>query len=145
MEWQQYCWTGRSIDWLEQIGCRVLAFDKYPSQELAGKPQVEYVELKQLLSESNIISLHAPLTDETHHLINADTIEQMKDDVMLINTSRGGLVDTLALIEALKNNKIGSAGLDVYEEEAGGFYHDYSSSTGALLGPLPEMPPPPGR
>jgi D-lactate dehydrogenase len=116
------------IDVLIGFGCRVLASDKYPSEELAGKPQVKYVELEQLLSESDIISLHAPLTDETHHLINADTISQMKDGVMLINTSRGGLVDTRALIDALKTKKIGSAGLDVYEEEAGIFFHDYSSS-----------------
>lgn len=116
------------IDILIGFGCRVLAYDKFPNEEVSNKPQVSYVELEPLLSESDIVTLHAPLTDETHHLIDIDTIEQMKEGVMLINTSRGGLVDTRALIEGLKTNKIGSAGLDVYEEEAGIFFHDYSSS-----------------
>jgi D-lactate dehydrogenase len=116
------------IDILLGFGCRVLANDKYPDDEIASQADVDYVELEQLLSESDIISLHAPLTDETHHLINPETIDSMKDGVMLINTSRGGLVDTRALIDGLKSKKIGSAGLDVYEEEAGIFFHDYSSS-----------------
>jgi D-lactate dehydrogenase len=79
-----------------------------------------------LLSESDIVTLHLPLMADTHHMINAASIEQMKDGVMLINTSRGGLVDTQALINGLKCGKIGWAGLDVYEEEEGIFFHDIS-------------------
>jgi D-lactate dehydrogenase len=84
------------------------------------------VELDQLWRESDIISLHVPLFSETKYLINQQAIEQMKPGVMLINTSRGGLVDTRALIAGLKSGKIGSAGLDVYEEEAGIFFQDVS-------------------
>lgn len=104
------------------FGCRVLAFDKFP----APRPGVDYVELDTLFRESDIITLHVPLFPETHHLINAKTIQQMKDGVMLINTSRGGLVDTRALIDGLKSGKVGFAGLDVYEEEAGVFFHNIS-------------------
>jgi len=115
-----------TIDILLGFGCRVLAFDKFPNQELAARENVEYVDLEQLLSQSDIVTLHVPLLEDTHHLVNANTIEQMKDGVMLINTSRGGLVDTRALIGGLKSGKIGFAGLDVYEEEAGVFFHDIS-------------------
>ena len=115
-----------TIDILLGFGCRILAFDKFPSEELAARENVQYVGLEQLLSESDIVTLHVPLFAETHHLINASTIEQMKDGVMLINTSRGALVDTRALIGGLKSGKIGFAGLDVYEEEAGIFFHDIS-------------------
>jgi D-lactate dehydrogenase len=82
--------------------------------------------LDQLFSESDTITLHVSLFTETHHLIDASAIEQMKDGVMLINTSRGALVDTRALIDGLKSERIDSAGLDVYEEEAGIFFHDIS-------------------
>jgi D-lactate dehydrogenase len=124
--------TGRigqcTIDILRGFGCRMLAFDKYPSQELAARDDVEYVELNRLLGESDIITLHIPLFDETRHLIDAAAIRRMRDGVMLINTSRGALVDTRALIEGLKSRKIGSAGLDVYEEEAGIFFHDMTDT-----------------
>jgi D-lactate dehydrogenase len=115
-----------TVDILLGFGCRVLAFDKYPNEELGKREGVEYVELEEVWAESDIISLHVPLFPETHHLVNPSTIARMKDGVMLINTSRGGLVDTRALIEGLKSGKIGSAGLDVYEEEAGIFFHDMS-------------------
>lgn len=115
-----------AIDILLGFGCRVLAFDKYPNEELAARDQVQYVDMGQLLSESDIITLHVPLMPETHHIVNASTIDQMKDGVMLINTSRGGLVDARALIDGLKSGKIGFAGLDVYEEEAGIFFHNIS-------------------
>jgi D-lactate dehydrogenase len=115
-----------TIDILLGFGCRVLAFDKYPNEALAARENVQYVDAEQLMFESDIITLHVPLFPETHHLVNATTIAQMKDGVMLINTSRGGLVDTRALIDGLKSGKIGSAGLDVYEEEAGIFFHDVS-------------------
>ncbi len=115
-----------TIDVLLGFGCRILAFDKFPVEALAEREGVQYVELGQLLSESDIVTLHLPLMADTHHMINAASIEQMKDGVMLINTSRGGLVDTQALINGLKCGKIGWAGLDVYEEEEGIFFHDIS-------------------
>ena len=116
-----------TADILLGFGCRVLAFDKYPNEELGKREGVEYVALERLWADSDIVSLHVPLLPETHHLINPSTIAQMKHGVMLINTSRGGLVDTPALVEGLKSRKIGWAGLDVYEEEAGIFFHDMSS------------------
>jgi D-lactate dehydrogenase len=115
-----------TIDILLGFGCHIVAFDKFPSEELAARKDVQYVGLEQLWSESDIVTLHVPLFAETHHLINASTIEQMRDGVMLINTSRGALVDTRALIGGLKSGKIGFAGLDVYEEEAGIFFHNIS-------------------
>jgi D-lactate dehydrogenase len=115
-----------TADILLGFGCRILAFDKFPSDELAGRDRLQYVELERLWADSDIITLHVPLFPETHHLIDAAAIGQMKDGVMLINTSRGALIDTRALIGGLKSGKIGSAGLDVYEEEAGIFFHDMS-------------------
>jgi D-lactate dehydrogenase len=114
------------IDILLGFGCHVLAFDKVPHQQLATRPGVRYVELAELFPQSDIITLHVPLFSETRHLINAAAISRMKNGVMLINTSRGGLVDTKALIDGLKSSKIGYAGLDVYEEEAGIFFHNIS-------------------
>ena len=108
------------------FGCQILAFDKFPDADLAAREGVQYVDLDNLFSQADIITLHAPLFPETHHLINSTSISRMKDGVMLINTSRGGLVDTRALIDGLKSEKIGFAGLDVYEEEAGIFFHDIS-------------------
>ena len=108
------------------FGCRVLAFDKFPNTELTARDGVEYVALEQLLSDSDIITLQVPLTPDTRHIVDRRAIDQMKDGVMIINTSRGELVDTRALIEGLKSGKVGSAGLDVYEEEAGVFFRDLS-------------------
>ncbi|MHB8865152.1 MAG: 2-hydroxyacid dehydrogenase [Pirellulaceae bacterium] len=113
-----------AVDILLGFGCHILAFDKHPPRQ--PRPQVTYVELDRLFSESDIITLHVPLFEDTYHLINGSAIERMKPGVMLINTSRGGLLDARALIEGLKSGKIGSAGLDVYEEEAGIFFHDMS-------------------
>ena len=110
---------------MQGFGCRILAHDPYPSED-AMQLGVEYVELSQLFEISRIIALHAPLTPQTHHLINADAIEQMQPGVMLINTSRGALIDTRAVIEALKNRQIGALGLDVYEEEEELFFEDFS-------------------
>ncbi|MCU0958744.1 MAG: 2-hydroxyacid dehydrogenase [Pirellulaceae bacterium] len=115
-----------TIDILRGFGCRILAVDKYPDKQLLACPDVQYVDQDVLLRESDIVTLHVPLFPETYHLINQGAIERMKPGVMLINTSRGGLVDTRALIAGLKSGKIGSAGLDVYEEEAGIFFHDMS-------------------
>jgi D-lactate dehydrogenase len=119
---------GRAVvEILLGFGCRVLAYDKFPDESLAARERVRYVELDELIRESDLISLHVPLFPETHHLIDAATIDRMKRGVLLINTSRGGLVDTRALIEGLKSGKIGAAGLDVYEEEAGVFFRDFST------------------
>lgn len=115
-----------TIDILRGFGCRILAVDKQPHPQLLTTPGVEYVDVDRALGESDIITLHVPLFPETHHLINREAIDRMKPGVMLINTSRGGLVDTRALIDGLKSGRIGSAGLDVYEEEAGIFFHDMS-------------------
>jgi D-lactate dehydrogenase len=115
-----------TIDILRGFGCRILAVDKYPDKHLLASAEVQYVDQDVLLRESDIVTLHVPLFPETYHLINQGAIERMKPGVMLINTSRGGLVDTRALIAGLKSGKIGSAGLDVYEEEAGIFFHDMS-------------------
>lgn len=104
------------------FGMKVLCYDPYPIKGL----DAEYVSLEELLSESEVISLHCPLTRETKHLINKKTIETMKDGVYLVNTSRGALVDTDALIDALLKKKFGGVGLDVYEEEEGIFYEDCS-------------------
>lgn len=107
------------------FGCRVLAQDPYPSDE-ARSLAVEFVDLDRILGDSDIIALHAPLTKETHHLIDAGALDKMKQGVMLINTSRGALIDTRAVIEALKNRKLGALGLDVYEEEDKLFFEDSS-------------------
>lgn len=108
------------------FGCRVLAHDLLPSERLA-QAGIEYVGLDDLFSSSDLISLHCPLTAETHHLIDRRSIARMKPGVMLINTSRGGLIDTGAVIDGLKSGRIGHLGLDVYEEEARYFYEDFSN------------------
>ena len=105
---------------------RVLANDLYPDEKFAKEEGITYVSLDELYKESDIFSLHCPLTDQTRYLINDDSIAKMKDGVMIINTGRGQLIHTNALIEGLKNKKIGSAGLDVYEEESEYFYEDKS-------------------
>ncbi len=110
---------------IKGFGCAVLAYDPYPN-EACVKCGVEYVDLETLLKRSDIISLHCPLTPETHHLINDKAISSMKKGVMLINTSRGALIDTVAIIKNLKSGKIGYLGLDVYEEEGDLFFEDVS-------------------
>ncbi|MCD1126947.1 2-hydroxyacid dehydrogenase [Jinshanibacter sp. LJY008] len=111
---------------LKGFGMRLLAFDPYPSPQ-ALDLGAEYVDLKTLYARSDVISLHCPLTPENHHLLNAAAFEQMKDGVMIINTSRGGLIDSPAAIEALKKQKIGSLGMDVYENERDLFFEDKSN------------------
>lgn len=105
------------------FGCRVLAYDPYPVAECPAN----YVELAELLACSDIVTLHCPLTPETHHLINAGALAQLKPGCMLINTSRGALVDTPAVIQGLKSGQIGALGLDVYEEEGDLFFEDLST------------------
>ncbi|EAR09060.1 2-hydroxyacid dehydrogenase [Reinekea blandensis] len=108
------------------FGCRVICSDPYPNPE-AEHAGAQYVSLDTLWSDSDIISLHCPLVPATRHLINQDSLSQMKPGVMLLNTSRGALIDTQAVIDALKTGQIGYLGLDVYEEEADLFFEDNSN------------------
>ena len=103
------------------FGMRVIAYDMYPNQDLDF---VEYMSLEEVLKQSDLISLHCPLTEETHHLINKDTISQMKDNVLLVNTSRGALVKTEDLIQGIRSNKFFGVGLDVYEEEGNNVFEN---------------------
>ena len=105
---------------------KILAYDPYPDCDYASDIGFEYVELQKLFNNSDVISMNCPLTKETEYLINKKTIELMKAGVMLINTGRGKLIKTYDLIQALKTGKIGSAGLDVYEEESEYFFEDLS-------------------
>lgn len=110
------------VNIVQGLGMKVLAYDKYPNESL----DLEYVNLDRIYKESDIISLHCPLLKDTEHLINRESIEKMKPGVMIINTSRGGLINAKHLIWGLKTKKIGSAGLDVYEEEGDYFFEDFS-------------------
>jgi D-lactate dehydrogenase len=110
---------------LRGFGCCLIAHDPQPSSECISLG-VEYMPLEQLYADSDIITLHCPLNPETHHLIDAAAIARMKHGVMLINTSRGAVIDTPAVIEGLKSSKIGYLGLDVYEQEGDLFFQDLS-------------------
>ncbi len=112
---------------LNGFGCKLLAYDVYQNPE-AEKLGMVYTSLDALIAQSDIITLHCPLTPETYHLINRDTIARMKHGMMLINTSRGALIHTLDVIEGLKSGRIGYLALDVYEEEADLFFEDLSST-----------------
>ena len=114
------------IGLLRGFGMRVLAYDLYPNPDAARELNFEYVPLETIFRESDIISLHCPLTPENHHMINDATIAMMKKGIVLINTSRGRLIDSAALVNGLKNGQIGAAGLDVYEEETDYFFEDRS-------------------
>ena len=109
------------------FGCRVLAFDPTPEPELTRRG-VSYAPLDELLAASDIVTLHCPLNPTTRHMIDAAALARMKRGAMLINTSRGGLIDTPAVIKALKSGQLGHLGLDVYEEEADLFFDDHSNS-----------------
>jgi D-lactate dehydrogenase len=113
-------------DILHGFGCRLLACDRHPNEHCRALG-VQYVTLETLYRESDIMTLHCPLTPETRHLIDAQAIARMKPCVMLINTSRGAVVDTCAVIDGLKSGKIGYLGLDVYEEESALFFEDFSN------------------
>ena len=108
------------IDICKGFGMKILAYDKFPSKE------DYYVSLDELIKNSDVISLHCPLTEETHHLINEKTISEMKKGVVIVNTSRGGLIDAEALLQGIKERKVGAACLDVYEEEGDVFFRDIS-------------------
>jgi D-lactate dehydrogenase len=105
----------------------VLAYDPYPNEKFAAATGVKYVEIEELYRRADVVSLHCPLSQGTRHLVNAQSLAKMKDGVMIVNTGRGGLIDAKALIEALKSGKVGSAGLDVYEEESEYFFEDFST------------------
>lgn len=108
------------IDICRGFGMRVIAYDKFPGEG------IDYVTLDELFAESDIISLHCPLTEETRHLVNRDSVAKMKKGVVIINTSRGALIDSEALLDGIKERKIGAACLDVYEEESDVFFRDFS-------------------
>ena len=112
------------IDICRGFGMRVLAYDKFPAKD-SGR---DYVELDTLLRESDVISLHCPLTPDTRHILNRDAFSKMKKGVFILNTSRGALIDSEALLDALNSRTVGGAGLDVYEEEANLFYEDRSDT-----------------
>jgi D-lactate dehydrogenase len=108
------------------FGMRVIAHDPFPMTDWAAGHGIEYMPLADLLTTSDIVSLHLPLTPQTHHLINADSVGQLKPGAMLVNTSRGKLIDTTAVIDALKQGRLGGLAIDVYEEEEGVFFEDLS-------------------
>ena len=126
------------IDICRGFGMKVVAYDRFPAKD----SDIDYVSLDELLEKSDIISLHCPLTDETRHMIDAAAIGKMKKGVVIVNTSRGGLIDTEALLEGIKDRKIGAACLDVYEEEADIFFEDRSGHilNDDLLSRLISMP-----
>ena len=114
------------IDICRGFGMNVLAYDKYPAEGLDNSSTIRYVTLDELFRNSDIISLHCPLTEETYHIIDEANLEKCKRGVVLLNTSRGALVDAEALLAGIKSRKVGAACLDVYEEEADFFFEDYS-------------------
>ncbi len=126
------------IDICRGFGMKVIAYDRFPATDSG----IEYVTLDELFARSDVISLHCPLTDETRHMINAAAIEKMKKGVVIVNTSRGGLIEAEALLEGIKARKIGAACLDVYEEEADIFFEDRSGHilNDELLSRLISMP-----
>lgn len=114
------------IDICRGFGMKVLAYDKYPVEGLDNGESIRYAPLNELFEKSDIISLHCPLTSDTKHIINEKSIDMCKKGVVIINTSRGALVDTEALLAGIKSRKVGAACLDVYEEESEIFFEDYS-------------------
>lgn len=114
------------IDICRGFGMRVLAYDKYPADGLDNGDTIRYVSLDELFANSDIISLHCPLTEDTDHIIDETSLQKCKNGVVIINTSRGALVDAEALLAAIKSRKVGAACLDVYEEESDLFFEDFS-------------------
>lgn len=110
---------------LSGFGCRILAHDLVENEDVKAK--AAYVDLEELLAQSDVITLHTPLTEENYHLIDAQTLRKMKDGVIIVNTARGGLIDSEALIDALESGKVGAAGLDVVENEFGLYYYDHKN------------------
>lgn len=113
---------------MKGLGMKVIAYDLSPDKDYAEKEGVNYVELDDIWRKSDVISLHCPLVPDTYHLVGEKAIARMKPGAIIINTGRGALVDAKALIAGLKNGQLGGAGLDVYEEESGYFFEDFSST-----------------
>ncbi len=112
---------------MTSFGCEVLVYDQIEDVNLIKNPRIKYTDINTICKESDVISLHLPLTPKTHHIINQEKIAQMKNGVIIINTGRGALIDSKALISGLKSEKIGGAALDVYEEEENIFFKDLSN------------------
>lgn len=112
---------------LKGIGMNVIAYDPYKNMEWSESSGIEYVPLDTLFKKSDVISLHCPLTEQTKHIVNHDSLKLMKNDAVIINTGRGALIDSKALVHALKHHEIGGAAIDVYEEESKYFFNDWSN------------------
>ena len=112
---------------MQGMGMDVIAYDLYPNKEWAKEKGIEYVSLADIFKRSDVLSLHCPLTEETKHVVNHDSMKTMKSDAIIINTGRGALIDSKALVHALKHHQIGGAALDVYEEESKYFFGDWST------------------
>ena len=114
-------------DILKGFGMNIIAYDPYPNEEWASKTGARYVTLKEIFCESDVLSLHCPLNEQTKHIVNHDSMKMMKHDAVIINTGRGALIDSKALVHALKHGQIGGIGMDVYEEESKYFFSDWST------------------
>lgn len=114
-------------DILKGFGMKVICYDPFPNEKWAQEKGFSYVDIDTIFRESDVLSFHCPLTDETHHIVNHDNMKKMKSDAVIINTGRGALIDTKALVHALKHKHIGGAALDVYEEESAFFFKDCSA------------------
>ena len=114
-------------DILKGFGMKVICYDPFPNEKWAKEKGFSYVNIDTIFKESDVLSFHCPLTDETYHIVNHDNMKKMKSDAVIINTGRGALIDTKALVHALKHKHIGGAALDVYEEESAFFFKDCSA------------------
>lgn len=115
-------------DVLSGIGMKLIAYDPFPNEQWAKEKNVEYVSIEEIFKRSDVLSLHCPLTEETKHIVNHDNMKLMKSDAVIINTGRGALIDSKALVHALKHHTIGGAAMDVYEEESKYFFSDWSTN-----------------
>ena len=107
---------------------KLIAYDPFPNEQWAKEKNVEYVSIEEIFKRSDVLSLHCPLTEETKHIVNHDNMKLMKSDAVIINTGRGALIDSKALVHALKHHTIGGAAMDVYEEESKYFFSDWSTN-----------------
>ena len=114
-------------DILMGFGMKIIAYDPFPNEQWAKEKNIEYVGLDEIFKRSDVLSLHCPLTEETKHVVNHDRMKMMKHDAVIINTGRGALIDSKALVHALKHGHIGGIGMDVYEEESKYFFSDWST------------------
>ena len=114
-------------DILMGFGMKIIAYDPFPNTKWAQEKSIEYVDLEEIFKRSDVLSLHCPLTEETKHIVNHDRMKMMKHDAVIINTGRGALIDSKALVHALKHGHIGGIGMDVYEEESKYFFSDWST------------------